>query len=87
MQDQTIVFPAQARHPGLFHTDMGSFIPFMCPDVLLFVHELLHAFVVYCLHQSFPKQVARRDRLFRTHDLFQFHMILLRLETDPFIRP
>ena len=62
---------------------MGSFIPFMRPGVLLFVHELLHALVVH----SFPKQVARRDSLFGTHNLFQFPMVLLGLETDPSIRP
>ena len=76
-------FPGHGGHPVLFHSDMGSFIPFMRPGVLLFVHELLHAFVVH----SFPKQVARRDSLFGTHNLFQFPMVLLGLETDPSIRP
>ena len=57
------------------------------PDVLFFDHELLHAFVVHFLHHALPKQVAQRDRLFRTHDLIQFHMALLGLETDLSIRP
>ena len=59
----------------------------MRPGVLLFEHELLHAFVVHFLDHSFPKQAVRRDRLFRTHDLFQFHMVLLGLETDPSMLP
>ena len=59
---------------------MGSLIPLMKPGVLLFDHELLHAFIVHFLHHSLPKQVARRDRLFRTNDLFQFHMALFVLK-------
>ena len=57
------------------------------PGVILFDHELLHDFAVRFLHHSLPKQVARRDRLFLNHDLFQFHVALLGLETDPSIRP
>ena len=87
MQNEGIFFAGHGGHPVLFHSDMGSFIPFMRPGILLFVHELLHAFVVHFLHHLFPKQVTRRDRLFGTHNLFQFHMVLLGLETDPSIRP
>ena len=87
MQNEGIVFPGHGGHPVLFQSDQGSFIPHCRPGILLFDHELLHAFVVHCLHHSLPKQVAQRDRLFRTHDLFQFHMALLGLKTDPSIRP
>lgn len=86
-QNQSIVFPGHGGHPVLFQSNMGSFIPHCRLGVLLFDHELLHAFAVHFLHHALPKQVARRDRLFRTHYLFQFHMAILGLETDLSIRP
>ena len=35
----------------------------------------------------FQNRLSDVTRLFRTHDLFQFHMVLLGLETDPSILP
>ena len=85
MQNQGIFFPGHGGHPVLLHTDKGLFIPIKRQGVVLFIHEVNHDCVVHFLHYSFPKQAARRHRLFQTHDFFQFHNVLLGLEADPLI--